>query len=144
MDTQSNSEALPPTTCSDSFAVWYEGRFGITVEHAERAQVCDLAVLSEAFNAGFQTRSSGSDSVPCCPSSFAPGCRVKVVSGSTYKGRYGTITEANGMPDRWFVAIDDDELYDEVSFYAIELAYIPLANSESSRPASVDNPSPVE
>ena len=58
-------------------------------------------------------------------SSFGPGCRVKVNSSSTYKGRYGTITEANGMLDRWFVAIDDDDCFSEVSFYARELIYIP-------------------
>lgn len=65
----------------------------------------------------------------CYPSSFAPGCRVKVVSMSTYKGRYGTIIESNGMPDRWFVAIDDDEHFESLSFYAIELTYIPLDNA---------------
>ncbi len=56
--------------------------------------------------------------------SFGPGCRVRVDSSSTYKGRYGTITEVNGMPDRWFVAIDDDDQFAEVSFYAGELVLI--------------------
>ena len=74
-----------------------------------------------------------SPSMTCYPSSFGPGCRVKVVSISTYKGRYGTITQANGMPDRWFVAIDDESRFESISFYAIELADIPLANAEPMR-----------
>lgn len=62
------------------------------------------------------------------PSALGPGCRVKVDSCSAYKGRYGTITEANGMTERWFVAIDDDDRFAEVSFYAWELIYIPSDN----------------
>lgn len=71
----------------------------------------------------------------CYPLSFGPGCRVKVGSrsSSTYQGRYGTITEANGMPDRWFVAIDDDDRFAEVSFYARELIYIPEDNADVRR-----------
>ena len=57
---------------------------------------------------------------------------------STYKGRYGTIIEPNGMPDRWFVAIDGDEEYDEVSFYANELAYIPLDNEQGHARAQTE------
>lgn len=64
-----------------------------------------------------------------CSRSFGPGCRVRVDSSSTYKGRYGTITEANGMPGRWFVAIDDDN-FSEVSFYARELAMIITENDD--------------
>ncbi len=66
----------------------------------------------------------------CYPSSFAPGCRVKVDSSSFYKGRYGTITASNGMPNRWFVAIDDDDDFAEVSFYARELIYISEDNDQ--------------
>lgn len=55
------------------------------------------------------------------PSNIGSGCRVRIVSASTYKDRYGTVVAENGMPSRWFVTIDDDEQFAEVSFYAWEL-----------------------
>ena len=75
---------------------------------------------------------SGDRRLSTCSPSFGPGCRVRVDSSSTYKGRYGTITEANGMTGRWFVAIDDDN-FAEVSFYARELVII-IPENETSPP----------